>query len=302
MSSVSRQISFGIRAVVCVAAAGWAGAVYADPVITLLESEASTILDTGQVTIGTDGTAAGTAVGPCLAGCIPTPVGSLAISYTSGNRNSQTTGSASTSIGGVGSAQASATLPTSSSPVAGGFELSDNSVTATELGTTGALAAAAAASWDTITFHGVTPGEMGTLSETLTLATPASPSTDVGTGGGCISFGGAVCNPFTNTITGKGASETLTETIALNEPLLVFSALYVVADNDDNIQTTSIDPDVILNLPAGVTFSTVSGNTGGSTGVTPPPGVPEPSTFALFGAAGLALAAWRRRRKLDAAA
>ena len=166
------------------------------------------------------------------------------------------------SIGGIASAQAAATPPTSTTRTAGGYALSDNSATATEDGTTGSLAAAASASWDTLTFQGAGAGQTGTLSLTLSLATPASASTDVGTGGGCIAFGGSVCDPFTNTITGAGATETFTATVPLDTPLLVFDALYTVADNDFNIETTTIDPNLVLSLPAGVTFSTVSGNSG----------------------------------------
>lgn len=105
-----------------------------------------------------------------------------------------------------------------------------------------------------------------------------------------------MCDPFANTITGAGATETLTESIPLNESLLVFGALYAVADNDANIQTTTIDPNLVLTLPAGVTFSTISGNSGGSS-LPPPPGVPEPGSAALFTAAGLGYAAWLLRRR-----
>jgi len=298
MSRTHRYVAWGVQAVLLASGAACVGTAHADPVITLLQAEAATLLDANQVTLGTDGTAAGVAAGPCFSGvCLPTPVGPVQLSYTSGNRNGQTSASASTSIGGTASAQANATLPTVSTPVSGGFALSDDSATATELGITGSLAAAASASWDTLTFTGETSGEMGTLSLILTLATPTTEFTDVGSGGGCISIG-TYCDPFTNQISGKGATETLTATIPLNAPILVFSALYTVADNDANIQTTTIDPDLILTLPAGVSFSTVSGNGGGSS--LPPPPVPEPDSLMLFGGAALALALVQRRRSLRA--
>lgn len=297
MSRINRYVAWSMQAVLIASGAGWVGAAHADPVITLLQAEASTLLDANQVTLGTDGTAAGVAAGPCFSGtCLTTPLGPLQLSYTSGNRNGQTAASASTSIGGTASAQASATLPTASTVVPGGFALSADSATATELGITGSLAAAATASWDTLTFSGATSGEMGTLSLTLTLATPTTEFTDVGTGGGCIAIG-SYCDPFTNQITGKGATETLTATIPLNEPILVFSALYTVADNDANIQTTTIDPNLVLSLPAGVSFAAVSGNGGGSS---TPPAVPEPDSLMLFGGAALALALVQRRRSMRA--
>lgn len=294
MSRMNRYVFWSVQAVLLASGAGWTAAARADAVINLLQSEATTLLDENQVTLGTDGTAAGAAAGPCLSGvCLPTPVGPVQLSFTSGNRNGQTAGSASTSIGGIASAQATASLPTVTTAVSGGFALTDNTVTATELGTTGSLGAAAAGSWDTLTFTGATPGETGTISLTVTLATPTSEFTDVGTGGGCISVGG-ICDPFTNQITGAGATETLTASVSLNQPELVFSALYAVADSDFNIETTTIDPDLVLTLPKGVSFMSVSGNSGGMSSSPPP--APEPGSLALFGCVGLMLAVVRRRR------
>lgn len=301
MDRDSRTIRLGVQAALFVAVSGWAGVVYGDPLITFLDSEASVILDSGQVNLHTDGTVAGALAGPCASACslIPTPLGPDALSYTSGNRNGQVSGNASVNLGGISSGQASATLPTTSMPVgANGWALSNTSATATSLGITGSFAAAAAGGWDTLTFQGAGAGATGTLSLTLTLDTQGK-FIDVGTGGGCLSVG-AACNPFSNMITGGGATETLTKTISLNQPLLVFDALYVVADNDPNVQTTEIDPAMIIDLPAGVTFTTVSGNSGGTGSGPPPPGVPEPGSMALFGAGGIALAAWLRRRKRGA--
>jgi PEP-CTERM motif len=296
MNRINRYLAWSLQAVIIASGAGWAGAAHSDPIITLLQSEAATILDENQVTLGTDGTAAGAATGPCFTGsCLPTPLGGVQLSYTSGNRNGQVSASASTSIPGTGGAQGNGTLPTGATAVPGGFALSDNSASATELGVTGSFAAGAAASWDTLTFYGAKSGQTGTLSLLLTLGTPTSSFTDVGTGGGCIAIG-AVCDPFTNEITGKGATETLTETIALDQPLLVFNSLYAIADNDANIETTTIDPDLVLSLPAGVSFSAVSGNGGGSSS---PPSVPEPDSLMLFGAAALVLALMQRRRSFS---
>jgi hypothetical protein len=299
MSRNNRSVAWSVQAVLIACAAGWAGAAHSDPVISLLQSEAAVILDEGQVTLGTDGTAAGAAAGPCFggAGCLPvgSALGTAQVSYT--GASGQTAANASTSVGGTGSAQGTATLPTATTSVPGGFALSDNIATATELGITGSFAAGAAASWDTLTFAGATSGETGTLSLVLSLATPTTPFTDVGAGGGCIGLG-AVCDPFTNQITGGGATETLTQTFSLDAPLLVFSALYAVADNDPNIETTTIDPYLVLSLPQGVSFSTVSGNSGGSSS---PPTVPEPGSLALLGAAGLVLALALRGRRRPAA-
>lgn len=295
MSRMNRYVSWSIQAVLLASGAGWAATAHADPVITLLQAEAATLLDENQVTLGTDGTAAGAAAGPCFSGaCLPTPVGPVQLSYTAGNRNGQTAASASTSIGGTASATATASLPTATAVLPGGFALTDNTVTATELGVTGSLGAAASASWDTLTFKGATPGETGTLSLTVTLATPTSAFTDVGTGGGCISIG-TYCDPFTNEITGGGATETLTASISLNQPELVFSALYAVADSDPNIETTTIDPDLVLTLPNGVSFTSISGNSGGMSSTSPPP-APEPGSLALFGCVGLLLVVVQRRR------
>lgn len=293
MRTIHHRASRSVPAVLLALGAGLAGAAHADPIISLLQAEAATILDENQVTLGTDGTAAGAAVGPCFSGtCVPTPVGDVSLSYTAGNRNGVTAASASTSVGGTGSAQANATLATATQTAPGGFALGDNTVTATELGITGSFGAAAAAGWDTLTFSGATAGQTGTLSLTITLATPTSSFTDVGTGGGCIAIG-SVCDPFTNEITGKGATETLTTTVALDEPTLIFNALYAVADGDANIETTTIDPDLVLTLPAGVSFTAVSGN---SSGTLPPPSVPEPDSLMLFGGAGLVFAVLRRRK------
>lgn len=293
MRRMNRYVSWSVQAVLIASGAGWAGAAHSDPIITLLQAEAATILDENQVTLGTEGTAAGAAAGPCFSGaCVPTPVGEVQLSYTAGNRNGQTAGSASTSIGGTASGQGNASVPTATQVVPGGFALSATSVTATELGITGSFAAAAAAAWDTLTFHGATSGQTGTLSLILSLASPASSFTDVGTGGGCIAIGG-VCDPFTNQITGKGATETLSAIIPLDEPALVFSALYAVADNDFNIETTTIDPNLVLSLPTGVSFTAVSGNSGGSS---PPPPVPEPDSLMLFAGAALVLTIAQRRR------
>ena len=291
MSRINRYVALSVQAVLLASGAGWAGGAHADPIITLLQTEAATILDEKQVNLGTEGTAAGAAVGPCFggSGCLPL-LGGVQISYTAGNRNGQVAANAATSVPGTGSGQGNASVPNATVVVPGGFSLSDNSATATELGITGSFAAAAAGSWDTLTFKGATTGETGTLSLILSLATPTSSFTDVGTGGGCISIGG-ICDPFTNEITGKSATETLTATIPLDQPALVFSALYAVADNDPNITTTTIDPNLVLTLPQGVSFSAVSGNSGGSTST-----VPEPDTIMLFAGAALVLAVVQRRR------
>lgn len=293
MKRINRYVAWSVQAVLLASAAGWAGAVHADPIITLLQSEAATILDKNQVTLGTDGTAAGVAVGPCFSGsnCLPI-LGGVQISYTAGSRTGQLAASASTSVGGTASGQASATVPTATMTAPGGFALSDTSATTTELGITGSFGAAASAAWDTLTFTGASKGQMGTVSLILTLATPTSEFTDVGSGGGCIAVGG-FCDPFTNEITGKGATETLTASIPLDQPALIFSALYTVADNDPNITTTTIDPNLVLSLPAGVGFTAVSGNSGGSG---PPPPVPEPDSLALFGGMAVMVMFVQRRR------
>jgi hypothetical protein len=293
MNKVNRHLAWSMQAVL-LGSAGLAGAAHADPIIALLQSQAATILAQDQVNLGTDGTAAGAVAGPCFtAGCLPTPVGGVLLNYTSGSRIGQTAASASVALAGASDGQAAATVPTATDVVQGGFGVSDNSATATELGITGSFAAAAAASWDTLTFQGASNGQTGTLSLVLTLASPTTPFTAVGTGGGCISIG-SVCDPFANQITGAGATETLTTTIPLNASLLVFNALYAVADNDPNLQVTTIDPNLVLTLPSGVSFTSVSGNSGGSSSL---PTVPEPGSLALFGAAALLLAFTGRLRR-----
>lgn len=292
MSRINRYVAWSLQAVLLASGAGWTAAAHADPILTVLQVEAATILDENQVTLGTDGTAAGAAAGPCTTGCVSVPViGPTLVSYTAGNRNGQVSASASAPIPGIASGQATATLPTATMQANGGFALSDNSATASELGTTGSFEATAAASWDTLTFKGAKAGQTGTLTLTLALANPTTAFTDVGAGGGCIGIGG-ICDPFTNEIKGKGATETISETIALNQPLLVFNALYALADDDSNLQTATIDPDLVLSLPKGVSFSTVSGNSGGSSSSS----APEPDSLMLFGGAALLLGFALRRR------
>ena len=127
----------------------------------------------------------------------------------------------------------------------------------------------------------------------------------VGTGGGCIAYAtasspalGGLCDPFTDTtLVRAGQTETITmNNIPLDQGgVLVFDALYALADNSFNVLATTVDPQLQITLPAGVTFTATSGDSGGTPGGGGGTSVPEPGTLALM-VAGLAGIASRRRQ------
>jgi hypothetical protein len=192
------------------------------------------------------------------------------------------------SVGGSGSAVAEAQL--AGSNASGGpstYQLTNLTASASETGLTGAAAVAIIGAWDTLTFYGGSSGATGTVNMTVSLAA-ATGFTDVGLGGGCISLGTA-CTPFSIVLSSTtSTSVTLSQVVPLGQAVTIFDAIGVVAANDFNLQTATIDPALTITLPPGVAFTSASGNSGG---VVP---VPEPATLPLM-AVGLVAFALRHR-------
>jgi len=254
-----------------------------------LFAEANTVQD--LVLMGQSpgfGTLSAAAVAPCFLNCTLTSLGNVQLTI-NGGANSYLS-NASAAVAGIGNATTSGDVSQNSTTVPNGFALTNLSATAIQDGTTGSAAAAGSIGWDYLTFSGAAPGQMGTVSLTLTLTQPSG-TFGLGAAGGCLSVN-SICSPGGLLgLSNAGDHVTIVQQVPLNAPALVFDGLYAVADNSFNITGATIDPNLVLSLPAGVSFTAVSGDSGVSA-------VPEPSTvFAFgFGLAVVAISSVRRYR------
>ncbi|MHB8624111.1 MAG: hypothetical protein ACYC9J_02340 [Sulfuricaulis sp.] len=279
-----RAIIVGAQGLIAAAAAIISINVYAsDTNVTYVENA----LTSAPVLLYSYGTVNASSVSPCFGtGC----------QNTSGNPFT-TSSSSNASSGGIASAKSSADLSTG---ILGAY--------AQELGTTGSSAAAAAGFWDTLTFSGVGAGSpMGTMVFTLPGA-----FTDVGNGAACEGYligssQGSTCggsstgsDPFatgTTSLNSGNPSETLTLNFSLQNGVAtkLAWALGAAANNSFNIATADLydPPQVSLELPSGVTYSSSSGVFLGSGSPAP---VPLPASFPLLasGLAGLLVLSRRR--------
>lgn len=249
----SRRMTYRVAIPVLLLTAAWSMSANAflvvNPDVTFVENA----FTNAPIFLYPYGTVSATSVSPCFGtGC-----------QNNGGNPLTTSSSSSSGVGGIGSAQSSADLSTGVLRA-----------TATELGITGASAAAGAGFWDTLTFSGVTGS---TATANLTFDVPGS-FTDVGFGGACegyrigFSAAGSTCgsgsgsDPFGSSATVLNTgnpSETLSLTIPLanNTPTEIAVALGAAANNSFNIATANLydPPHLFLNLPSGVTYTSASG-------------------------------------------
>ena len=230
---------------------------------------------TGAPTTYPYGTSTAASVSPCFSGGC----------QTAGGNPYQTSASSSVSVGGTGSAKASADLASGSLRAY-----------AQEDGITGSSAAAGALFWDTLTFSGAT-GVSPTGS--LVLTVPGT-FTDVGYGGAglAVSVGGYIgqFSPATWTLldsSNPSATLTLPFSIVNGTPTEVGAGLFAAAYNSFSMATADLydPPQLSLILPTGVTYTSASG-----VFLTTP--VPEPTDAALL-AAGLMLLGLRLRKRAN---
>ncbi len=181
-----------------------------------------------------------------------------------------------------GSAGATANVPTGSgTSVAIGTLTATASTTGTAspYGLANGGAGAAAASWNTLTFSGASPGQTATVSMTLTF-TSSLPNAE---GYACLAVD-SICDVVSLT---AGSTQTLSESVSLSSPVSIFSAIGTGVEAYQGASSATIDPEVVISgLPAGVTYSLASQNAP----------VPLPGGLVLFGSSLLLLAAGRRLR------
>jgi len=194
---------------------------------------------------------------------------------------------------GHNSAEATGSIPSSGSTSSTFvYTLDDLSASVLSDGHVGSSAAAGALAWDDLSFEGVTAGETGTLSLTLTL-TPGSADA-FGIGGACLSIN-SLCNAFTKTLlNGSNTTETLSTTFALSssKPTLIFDALYALASGHHEASGADLEGVLTLTLPGNVSFTAASGDSGGPTSPVPVPA----AGWLLLSGLGAAGVLGRRRR------
>jgi hypothetical protein len=277
-----RPFDTSAKALALIAAVGFAGATHAtsspDPSLSYVTSNLTSVAD--LVNIQQNGAYSTSAYSL-------NPLGTQAT-----NQNlSSTSSTAGVPVATSSIAVGNSSIPTVATYYGGGSVLSTISGTASQQGLTGFSSAAGAAAWDLLTFYG-TPGQKVTFSETFTLATTGTDAS--GNGGVCISVG-AACGPSIMTLLSTAnPSHTLTANATLtgtSTQLLIYNALYVDSGGGPNATTAAIDPNFVVTLPAGVTFTAASGNPSGGS----PVPLPASAWLMLSGLVGIGAMAHKRR-------